>query len=326
MIMSIVYIVIGIVLILWGADKLTDGASALARRMKVSEIVIGLTIVAFGTSMPEFVVSFISALKNSPDLAIGNIVGSNIFNAFAIVGCAAVVAPMTISKNTVKKDIPFALLASVVLIAVSLNPTIHISQMVDSQWHILNGNISRIDGLILLFFMGLFLVYTFKIAKDGVEPENPEIKQMKKSKITFFIVAGLLTLIFGGEIFVEGASEIARSFGVSESVIGLTLVACGTSLPELATSIVAARKGSSAIAIGNVIGSNVFNILAILGITALIAPMKIIGITMIDMVAMLLGILFLWFFSYTKYKINRWEGVLLILMFVVYLVWIISQA
>lgn len=312
--MSIVYMIIGIVMILLGADKLTDGSSAMARRMNVSEMVIGLTIVAFGTSMPEFIVSFISALKGSADMAVGNIVGSNIFNAFAIVGCAALVAPMTISRNTVRHDMPMALIASLLLLALSMNY---------STFTVQGGEISRIDGVILLLFFALFLFYTFKIAKDGADGQEAVKEKMKPWKVTLYILLGLGCLIYGGDLFVEGASDIARSLGVSESVIGLTLVACGTSLPELATSVIAARKGRSALAIGNVIGSNIFNIVGVLGISSIVSPMHISGITMVDMVAMVAGILFIWFFSYTKYTVARWEGGMLVAIFSLYLVWLL---
>lgn len=313
-IMSIVYMIIGIVMILWGADKLTDGSSAMARRMNISEIVIGLTIVAFGTSMPEFIVSFISALKGSSDMAIGNIVGSNIFNTFMIVGCAALVAPMTISRNTVKHDIPIALIASIVLLILSMNYTTFTVQ---------GGVISRTDGIILILFLATFLWYTFRIAKKGTDDSGMAKEKMKSWKVALYILLGLACLIFGGEIFVDGASDIARSLGVSESVIGLTLVACGTSLPELATSVIAAKKGRSALAIGNVIGSNIFNIFGVLGISSVVSPMHISGITMVDMTAMIVGILLIWLFSFTKYTVARWEGGVLMVLFALYLSWLL---
>jgi cation:H+ antiporter len=312
--MSIVYIILGIIMILWGADKLTDGSSAMARRMNVPEMVIGLTIVAFGTSMPEFIVSFLSALKGSSDMAIGNIVGSNIFNALAIVGCAALVAPMTITHNTVRHDMPIALVASILLLVLSLNY---------STFSMKGGELSRIDGVILLIAFALFLYYTFQMAKEGSGEDDVEKKTIKKWKISLYIILGLVCLIVGGDLFVDGASEIARSLGVSESVIGLTLVACGTSLPELATSVIAARKGRSALAIGNVIGSNIFNIVAVLGISSIVSPMHIQGITMVDMLMMIFGILIIWFFSYTKYTVARWEGGVLVAIFAGYLVWLL---
>lgn len=305
--MDILAILLGAVMVLWGADKLTEGATVLAQKMNIPQIVIGLTIVALGTSMPEFFVSFVSALKGTADLAVGNIVGSNIFNVMAIVGIAAMVSPMIISKSTVKKDIPFALFASVALFVMSID-----------------GNISRIDGILLLIAFGGFMWYTLRLAKTGEMEDSTERRNdLPVWKIAFFILIGLGSLIGGSNIFVDGATNIARTLGVSEAVIGLTIVACGTSLPELATSVVAARKGQSAIAIGNVIGSNVFNILLILGTTGTITPLLMSGITMIDMGLMLLSMVLLWLFSFTKYTLSRWEGALLTTIFCGYITWLV---
>jgi len=293
--------------VLKGADWLTDGATAVALRMNVPQIVVGLTVVAMGTSMPEFFVSLMSALKGTPDLAVGNVVGSNIFNTMMIVGVAAVVSPMVISKSTVKKDIPFAVLASVMLAVMCYD-----------------GNISRVDSLVLFIVFVCFMVYTVCMARSGMAEPGQESKGMAPWKSVLFILVGLVLLIFGSNLFVDGATDVARSLNISEAVIGLTIVAGGTSLPELATSVVAARKGRSAIAIGNVIGSNVFNILMIIGVTGLISPMRIEGITMFDLSVMLLSIVLLWFFSYTKYTVARWEGVLLIAMLCGYMWWLLA--
>lgn len=297
-------------LVLWGADRLTDGAVAIAQRMNVPEIVIGLTIVAMGTSMPEFCVSFAGALKGTADLAVGNVVGSNIFNAMLIVGVAAMVAPMSILKSTVKKDIPFAVFASLILFQLCLN-----------------NRITRIEAFVLLIMFAVFMIYTVMGAKNGMptvsEEEAKKNKSKGLSKDVFYVVAGLAALIVGSNIFVDNATEIARLLGVSEAVIGLTIVAAGTSLPELATSIVAARKGQSAIAIGNVIGSNVFNILFIIGLTGVITPMQIVGLTNIDFAVMLGSMLLLWLMSFTKYTLSRWEGAMLAVLYVVYVGWLI---
>ena len=310
MILNIVLIVVGVILVLWGADRMTDGAVALAQRMNIPQIVIGLTIVAMGTSAPELFVSLVSALKGTPDLAVGNVVGSNIFNTMLIVGISAMVAPMVISKSTVKKDIPFAVLASVLLAVMTLDK-----------------NISRLDAAILFVFFIGFMIYTLKMAKEGDgETEDGEQKNYSVLKSLCFIALGLACLIGGSNLFVEAASQVAISLGVSEAVVGLTVVAGGTSLPELATSVVAARKGKSAIAIGNVIGSNVFNILMILGITGLICPMQMQGITLVDMSAMLISIVLLWFFSFTKFKVERWEGAVLTIIFVGYMAWLVMNA
>lgn len=324
MLLNVVYIIIGVALVLWGADRLTEGASSLARRMGVPEIVIGLTFVAAGTSAPELFVSLVSALKGTPDLAVGNVVGSNILNAMLIVGCAAMVAPMTISRSTVRKDIPFAVAASLLLVVLCLDGFGSLG---------LRGNtISRVDGVILLVGFALFMTYTFRVARKGgaetaTAADNSTATAtatgVKVWKSVAFVAIGLACLIFGSNLFVDSASSVASALGVSQSVIGLTIVAGGTSLPELATSVIAARKGQSAIAIGNVIGSNVFNILAILGITALICPMRIDGITMVDLSVMAASIALVWFFSYTKYTVARWEGALLVAGFIGYMWWLL---
>lgn len=314
MLLDFLFIVIGVALVLWGADRLTEGASGLARRMNVPEIVIGLTIVAAGTSAPELFVSLVSALKGTPDMAVGNVVGSNIFNALLIVGCAAMVAPMVIAKSTVKKDMPFAVGAAVLLLIACI----------DSFKADISGNtISRLDGLMLLAGFTVFMVYTFRVAtKKGKQDETPAASQMSTWKGVLFVAIGLGCLIFGSNLFVDSASSVARELDISEGVIGLTIVAGGTSLPELATSVVAARKGQSAIAIGNVIGSNVFNVLLILGLTATISPMQIQGITMVDLSIMMLSVLMVWGFSYTKFTVARWEGALLVLVFAAYMWWL----
>jgi len=310
MILNVLFILVGIVLVLWGADRLTDGAVAVAEKMKMPQIVIGLTIVAMGTSMPEFCVSLVSALKGTTDLAVGNIVGSNIFNTLLIVGVSAWVAPMTILKSTVRKDIPFALFASLVLLIMCLD-----------------GNISRLDAGILFVLFLVFMYVTLKGAKtkdDDTTAKTDSIEDNKKPMAAWlsivWIIVGLACLIGGSNLFVEGATKVAEHIGVSEAVIGLTIVAGGTSLPELATSVVSARKGNSGIAIGNVLGSNVFNILAILGVTGVITPMHLQGITMLDLSMMVVSTLLVWLFSFTKYKIARWEGIVLTIVFIGYMV------
>lgn len=308
MVLDVLYIIIGVTLVLVGADRLTEGASALARRFGVPEIVIGLTIVACGTSMPEFFVSLMSALNGTPDMAVGNVVGSNIMNTMLIVGCAAMVAPMVISPSTVKKDIPFSVGASILLVLLAIDSTV-----------------GRIDGIVLLVGFAVFMAYTLWQAKrektesaDTVRLQNPWLSVL-------YIVLGLAGLVFGSNLFVDSASSVATSLGVSESVIGLTIVAGGTSLPELATSVVAARKGQSAIAIGNVIGSNVFNILLILGATATISPLQMEGITLVDIGVMLGSITLVWLFSFTRYTVERWEGAVLVLGYGAYLAWLLSN-
>lgn len=322
--LNIFFIIIGVALVIWGADRLTEGAAELARGLHVQEIVIGLTILAAGTSAPELFVSLVSALKGTPDLAVGNVIGSNIFNAMLIVGCSAVVAPMAISHSTVSKDIPFALIASMLMFLLCFDD-------MDSP-HLWGNEISRSDGLILLVVFCVFMIYTFnKARKDGQikdedELDEEEEKKPQDNKATWknvmWIVIGLACLIFGSNLFVDAASYVAYRFGVRQSVVGLTIVAGGTSLPELATSVVAARKGQSALAIGNAIGSNVFNILLILGMTAVICPMRIMGINIIDLSMMIISMGLLWIFAYTKYTVSRREGFLLIAGFLAYMAWL----
>ena len=325
--LNIGFIIIGVVLVIWGADRLTEGAASLARGLHVPEIVIGLTILAAGTSAPELFVSLVSALKGTSDLAVGNVIGSNIFNAMLIVGCSAVVAPMAISHSTVRKDIPFALIASVLMFLLCFDD-------MDSP-HLWGNEISRSDGMILLVVFAAFMIYTFnKARKDGMMPDEEEIddddeeeeRQPIDKKVIWknvlWMTIGLACLIFGSDLFVDAASYIAHRFGVRQSVVGLTIVAGGTSLPELATSVVAARKGQSALAIGNAIGSNVFNILLILGTTAVICPMRIMGISIIDLSMMIISMGLLWLFAYTKYTVSRREGFLLIGGIMAYMAWL----
>lgn len=313
---DILLLVGGLLLILWGANALTDGAASVARRFQISNLVIGLTIVAFGTSMPEFVISFLSSLNGSAELAIGNVVGSNIFNGLMIVGCTAIVAPIPVGKGTLSKEIPLCVLSSLML-------------FVCANDMLFDGGtanvISRTDGLLLLGFFAIFLGYTFAIAKNGGEEECGEVRSFPMWKAVLFILLGLGALIGGGQLFVNGASGIARSLGVSESVIGLTLVAGGTSLPELATSVSAALKKNPGIAIGNVIGSNLFNAFAVLGASATVNDLPLGGITNFDMMTLIVSATLLWIagFFVGKRIITRPEGILLVLCYVAYTTWLI---
>lgn len=312
MIVNILMIIAGVVLVLWGADRLTDGAVALAERMQIPQIVIGLTIVALGTSAPEFCVSLVSALKGTADLAVGNVVGSNIFNTMLIVGVAAMVAPMTILPSTIRKDVPVALLASVALTVMVL----------------MDGDLSRVDAALLFVGFLAFMWITLRGAKGShaIEQEQAAPRGYSVLKSLLLLALGLACLVVGSNIFVDGAANVAQELGVSEAVIGLTIVAGGTSLPELATSVVAARKGNSGIAIGNVLGSNVMNILLILGGAGLISPMVVKGITIVDFTVMTGSMLLLWLFSYTKLTVARWEGAVLTAIFLGYMGWLVAGA
>lgn len=318
--MNILFLIGGLLLILLGANGLTDGAASVAKRLRIPSIVIGLTIVAFGTSAPELTVSVSSALKGSADIAIGNVVGSNIFNTLMIVGCTALFAPIVITRNTLRKEIPLCVLSSIILLICANDVILDKSK---------NNMISTTDGLLLLCFFAIFMGYTFAIAKRGNEEQPPtpeheveEIKVLPTWKATLYIIGGLAALIFGGQLFVDGATGIARSMGVSESIIGLTLVAGGTSLPELATSIVAALKKNPEIAIGNVIGSNLFNIFFVLGCSASITPLHLSGITNFDLLTLIGSGVLLWLFGlfFAKRTITRIEGSIMILCYVAYTV------
>ncbi|MEL5893539.1 calcium/sodium antiporter [Bacteroides sp. GD17] len=312
--MNILLLIGGLLLILLGANGLTDGAASVAKRFRIPSIVIGLTIVAFGTSAPELTVSISSALKGSADIAIGNVVGSNIFNTLMIVGCTALFAPIIITRNTLRREIPLCILSSLALLICANDVFLDGSK----------GNVLSItDGLLLLCFFAIFLSYTFAIAShhpQEKEEETEEIKQLPMWKSILYIIGGLGALIAGGSFFVDGASGIARSLGVSESIIGLTLVAGGTSLPELATSIVAALKKNPEIAIGNVIGSNLFNIFFVLGCSASITPLHLTGITNFDLWVLVGSSILLWLFGifFGKRTITRIEGSILMLCYIAY--------
>lgn len=315
---DILILLLGLGLILVGANALTDGASAVAKRFGISDLVIGLTIVAMGTSAPELVVSVTAALNDSAELALGNVVGSNIFNILTIVGCTAMVMPISVGKGLMSKELPLVILSSLVMWAVASDT------LLDGE---AANVVSRIDGILLLAFFAIFMRYTFSIAKAD-SPNTEEIKPMPMWKAALWIIGGLAGLIFGGRYFVDGASGIARSLGVSESVIGLTLVAAGTSLPELATSVVAALKKNPGIAIGNVIGSCLFNVFFIIGTAATIAPLPLGGITQTDMLTLVGASVLLWFFGLVigDRKITRVEGTFMVLCFIAYNAWLIINS
>jgi K+-dependent Na+/Ca+ exchanger family protein len=324
MLVDILLFLLGIVLIIAGANYLTEGASTLARRMGLSPLVVGLTIVAFGTSAPELIVSLMSALKGNADIAMGNVIGSNIFNILAIGGVTAVVAPITITKSTIRREIPLMLLSFLVLFFLSYD-TIFAGTAGTTE-----NILSRGEGLTLLGFFLIFLTYTFAIAKDA--PDDPHadhtpIRTYPLWLLILFIVGGLVALVYGGDLFVSSASNIARTFGMSESFIGLTIVAAGTSLPELATSVVAALKKQPEIAVGNIVGSNIFNIFLILGISSTITPIRIGGVTALDFLVMIAAGLMLCSFAvlFGQRIIKRGEGAILALGFIAYTVYLIMQ-
>ena len=317
MILSVLSFIAGIVLVILGADWLTKGASALARRFKISELVIGLTIVALGTSLPELVISTGAALKGSSGIALGNVIGSNIFNGLLILGIAALITPIRFNARMLTRELPFNLLASVVLLLVSG------SMLVGGAP---GEYITRYSGMLLLCFLAVFIRYTFSIAGDDGDEE--EIAPMSVGKVLLFIVAGLAALIFGGNIFVDGATEVARAFGVSEAVIGITIVSAGSSLPELAVSVSAARKGNVGIALGNVLGSNILNIFFILGVSSSITPIALDSFSCIDHYVLLGSSVLLYIVSRFggKAVITRVEGAVLVAAYVAYTTYLILCA
>ena len=315
---SFLLLILGLVLVVYGANLLVDGASSLAKKYKIPNIVIGLTVVAFGTSAPEFIVSTYAAYTGNSDIAIGNVVGSNIFNIFFILGVSAVIFPLTILKNTVLKEIPLSLLAAIV-VYVLVNDVL-LSQGTENI-------ISFGDGLILLSFFVIFMYYLVHLAKTSGEDEDLTIKDMTKFKSLLLILGGLVLLVGGGKIFVDNAVELALGFGMSQAVVGLTIVAAGTSLPELATSVVAALKKNSDIAVGNIVGSNIFNVFFILGSSALISPIPKGNITDIDMYVCIIASILLFGTCYVigKQKVTKIEGIFFLLCYVVYIGYQVSM-
>lgn len=313
---SFIILVIALVAVVYGAKYLVDGASALAQSYNIPNIVIGLTIVAFGTSAPELAISAYSAYTGNTEIAIGNVVGSNIFNIFFILGVCSIIYPLTILKNTVAKEIPLSLLAALVLY-VMLN---------DGQFGTEPNLISLGDSIILLFFMIIFLFYMFHLAYTSNETEELDILKINKTQSILFILGGFILLIAGGKFFVDSAVDLARNLGMSEAIIGLTIVAAGTSLPELATSLVAAFKKNSDIAVGNIVGSNIFNIFFILGVSGLLSPLPQGNITNIDLMTCIGAsvLLFLFCFIFGRDKITKPEGVIFILCYLVYVGYQIS--
>lgn len=319
MIINYLILIAGVALVIVGANGLVDGASSIAKRFNISNLVIGLTVVAFGTSTPELAVSVLSTLKGSTDIAIGNVIGSNILNIFLILGIAAVIFPLTVHSSTIWKEIPLSLLA-VIMVIVTANEVIF-----DGSG---SAAITRSDGIILLSFFLIFIYYSFGVAKNTQDSIHNEVKKMPVLKSVIYVVLGLTGLYFGGQFIVESAIKIARSFEISEAIIGLTIVAVGTSLPELATSIVAAIKKNSDIAVGNVVGSNIFNVFFILGVSGLIRPLPLGNITIVDLLVALFAslLLFLFCFTFKGRKINRVEGLIFLVIYAVYTYYLIKAS
>ncbi|MFD2043275.1 calcium/sodium antiporter [Ornithinibacillus salinisoli] len=316
--MAYLLLVVGFALLIKGADYFVDGSSNIARLLRVPSILIGLTIVSFGTSSPEATVSIIAAMEGTAEVSLGNVVGSNIFNLTLVVGVAAMLYPLKVESETIRKEIPFTLLASVALL-------ILISDIV-LQGHGSNL-ITRSDGFLLLLFLIIFMYYVFEVAMKSRKNkvDGPISSETKWGRNVFFTLLGLTGIIIGGDLVVDNGTEIAYSWGMSETLVGLTIIAVGTSLPELVTSIVAALKKESEIALGNIVGSNIFNILFVLGITSVITPLPVNGKVFFDIKAMIVLTVLLLVFSRTKYKIGKSEGFILVLAYAAYLLYIIIR-
>lgn len=315
--LTYILFVIGFLLLISGANILVEGSASIAKKLNISSIVIGLTIVAFGTSAPEFIVNIFASVQGNTEIAIGNIIGSNISNILLILGVSSIIYPLATQENTVWKEIPLSLLAAI-LLGVMVNDT-----LIDGGTF---SGLTRIDGIVFLSFFIIFLYYTFGISKVSGEDTDLEIKEMSYLKSSLYVAGGLLGLVFGGKWIVDGAIKIAEGFNVSQSLIGLTVVAIGTSLPELATSAVAAYKKQADIAIGNVVGSNILNIFWILGFSSVINPLPFSKDSALDIIMTIVSslILFLIMFVGKKHTVERWQGVIMIIIYIGYVAYLIG--
>ena len=312
--MEYILLIAGSVLLIKGADFFVEGSSSVARLLRIPTIIIGLTIVAFGTSAPELAVSLSASLADSNDIAVGNVIGSNIFNLLVVIGACGVVAPLAVDKKILYGDYLFGIMVTAVMLALFIRDRV----------------LSRVDGCLLLAIFGYFLFQmirnTLASRAAGGTPSVEEVsKPQNPVKSVIFIAGGLSAIVWGGDLVVNNASLIAASFGLSETLIGLTVVAFGTSLPELVTSVVASKKGENSLALGNVIGSNIFNILMVLALSAAISPMKVDPLSVFDAVFLIVSSCLVWYFAKTKGVISRAEGVMMLLLYGIYTVYIIVR-
>ncbi len=312
--MEYILLIAGFVLLIKGADFFVEGSSSVARLLRIPTIIIGLTIVAFGTSAPELAVSLSASLADSNDIAVGNVIGSNIFNLLVVIGACGVVAPLAVDKKILYGDYLFGIMVTAVMLALFIRDRV----------------LSRVDGCLLLAIFGYFLFQmirnTLASRAAGGTPSVEEVsKPQNPVKSVIFIAGGLSAIVWGGDLVVNNASLIAASFGLSETLIGLTVVAFGTSLPELVTSVVASKKGENSLALGNVIGSNIFNILMVLALSAAISPMKVDPLSVFDAVFLIVSSCLVWYFAKTKGVISRGEGVMMLLLYGIYTVYIIVR-
>lgn len=305
--MDYILLVIGFLLLIKGADFFVDGSASVAKKLRVPSMIIGMTIVAMGTSAPECAVSIAASVKGSNTMAISNVIGSNIFNLMIVCGACALFAPLAVKVSTLKQEFPLSILAAILLLGMGY----------------MGMSINRVEGIILMVIFALFLVWMVwaaKKARNNTEAE--EIETLSGWKCLVYIVGGLIAIVIGGDVVVDSASAIAAAFGLSQTLIGLTIVACGTSLPELVTSLVAAKKGETDMALGNVIGSNIFNILLVLGVAATVSPMVVLKDNLIDDIILIAVSLLIWIFAWRKKELNRIHGVIMIIIYAAYVVYI----
>ncbi len=308
---ALIILVIGFFLLIKGADFFVEGSSSVAKLLRVPSIIIGLTIVAMGTSLPECAVSVTASLSGNNALAVSNVIGSNIFNLLVVCGFCALFTPLAVQKDTIKRDIPFSLICTFVMLILG--------------W--IGMSLGHLDGVIFLVIFAGFIIIMVRSALNARSEvqDGDEIEVLPVWKCIVFIIGGAIAIKYGGDFVVDGASFIASAMGLSQNLIGLTIVALGTSLPELVTSIVAAKKDEVDMAVGNVIGSNVFNILFVLGIAATISPVAFIFENVIDIIVLIAVTLIIWFFAWSKNEINRKEGVAMLALYVIYMVYIIVR-
>lgn len=308
---ALIILVIGFFLLIKGADFFVEGSSSVAKLLRVPSIIIGLTIVAMGTSLPECAVSVTASLSGNNALAVSNVIGSNIFNLLVVCGFCALFTPLAVQKDTIKRDIPFSLICTIVMLILG--------------W--IGMSLGHLDGVIFLVIFAGFIIMMVRSALNARSEaqDGDEIEVLPVWKCIVFIIGGAIAIKYGGDFVVDGASFIASAMGLSQNLIGLTIVALGTSLPELVTSIVAAKKDEVDMAVGNVIGSNVFNILFVLGIAATISPVAFIFENVIDIIVLIAVTLIIWFFAWSKNEINRKEGVAMLALYVIYMVYIIVR-
>ena len=314
--MTLLLLLVGLGLVVLGADWLVDGASSIARRAGVSQFVIGLTIVGFGTSCPELVVSLTGAIEGNADICVGNVTGSNIFNTLFILGLTSLLMPVAMTEENRRRDIPIALLATAFMLMLGLGDRF--------LGFSAEGNLSRLDGILLLLLFAAYIVYSFRSDEVPETSSEKEDNRLQLWKAIMLVILGLCGLIFGGDMFVDNATALARQIGVSDKFVAVTILAGGTSLPELATSIVAAAKKKDQLALGNILGSNVFNALLILGASAIITPLSFSSITIADAAVLLTSALLplIWAYSGTRCRIDRWEGVLMLICFAAYYIFL----